>query len=69
MKFMTFFQVLIKDMASSIEFLVEKMEEVKIADDIFLENDLSCEGNFLNRVIEKFGEELAKFLFIYIEKT
>ena len=69
MKFMTFFQVLIKDMASSIEFLVEKMEEVKIADDIFLENDLSYEGNFLNRVIEKFGEELAKFLFIYIEKT
>ena len=69
MKLMTFFQVLIKDMASSIEFLVEKMEEVKIADDIFLENDLSYEGNFLNRVIEKFGEELAKFLFIYIEKT
>ena len=69
MKFMTFFQVLIKDMASSIEFLVEKMEEVKIADDIFLENDLSYVGNFLNRVIEKFGEELAKFLFIYIEKT
>ena len=58
MKFMTFFQVLIKDMACSIEFLVEKMEEVKIADDIFLENDLSYEENFLNRVIEKFGKEL-----------
>ena len=58
MKFMIFFQVLIKDMACSIEFLVEKMEEVKIADDIFLENDLSYEENFLNRVIEKFGKEL-----------
>ena len=45
-------------MACSIEFLTEKMEEVKIADDIFLGNDLSYEENFLNRVIEKFGKEL-----------
>ena len=42
-------------MACSIEFLTEKMEEVKIADDILLGNDLSYEENFLNRVIEKFG--------------
>ena len=41
-------------MACSIEFLTEKMEEVKIADDIFLGNDLSYEENFLNRDIEKF---------------
>ena len=58
MKSMTFFQVVIKNMACSIKFLTEKMEEVKIADDIFLGNDLSYEGNFLNCVIEKFGEEL-----------
>ena len=45
-------------MACSMEFLTEKMEEVKIADDIFLGNDLSYEENFLNRVIEKFGKEL-----------
>ena len=37
--------------------LERKMEEVKIADDIFLGNDLSYEENFLNRVIEKFGKE------------
>ena len=52
------FQVIIKNMACSIEFLTEKMEEVKIADDIFLGNDLSYEENFLNRVVEKFGKEL-----------
>ena len=45
-------------MACNIEFLTEKMEEVKIADDIFLGNDLSYEENFLNRVIEKFRKEL-----------
>ena len=57
MKSMTFFQVVIKNVACSIKFLTEKMEEVKIADDIFLGNDLSYEENFLNRVIEKFGKE------------
>ena len=55
------FQVIIKNMACSIEFLTEKMEEVKIADDIFLGNDLSYEENFLNRVIEKFGKELKDY--------
>ena len=38
--------------------LERKMEEVKIADDIFLGNDLSYKENFLNRVIEKFGKKL-----------
>ena len=61
------FQVIIKNMACSIEFLTEKMEEVKIADDIFLGNDLSYEENFLNRVIEKFGKELY-ILFIYLHR-
>ena len=55
-KLMTFFQVTIKNMACSIEFLTEKMEEIKITDGIFLGNDLSYEENFLNSVIEKFGK-------------
>ena len=55
-------------MACSVEFLTKKMEEIKIADDIFLGNDLSYEEDFLNSVIEKFGIlKIAKFLFIYIE--
>ena len=58
MKLMTFFQVTIKNMACSMEFLTEKMEEIKIADDIFPGNDLSYEENFLNSVIEKFGKEI-----------
>ena len=55
-KLMTFFQVTIKNMACRIEFLTEKMEEIKITDGIFLGNDLSYEENFLNSVIEKFGK-------------
>ena len=55
-KLMTFFQVTIKNMACSIEFLTEKMEDIKITDGIFLGNDLSYEENFLNSVIEKFGK-------------
>ena len=43
-------------MACSIEFLTEKMEEIKITDGIFLGNDLSYEEKFLNSVIEKFGK-------------
>ena len=58
MKLMTFFQVTIKNMACSIEFLTEKMKEIKIADGIFPGNDLSYEENFLNSVIEKFGKEI-----------
>ena len=58
MKLMTFFHVSIKNMACSIEFLTEKMEEIKITDDIFFGNDLSYEENFLNSVIEKFGKEI-----------
>ena len=58
MKFVTYFQVMIKDMACSIEFLPQKMEEVKITVEIFLGNDLSYEEHFLNDVIEIFGKEL-----------
>ena len=58
MKLMTFFQVTIKNMACSIEFLTQKMEDISITDDIFLENDLSYEENFLYSVIEKFEKEI-----------
>ena len=58
MKLITLFQVAIKNMACSIEFLTKKMEEIKITDDIFLGNDLFYEENFLNSVIEKFGKEI-----------
>ena len=57
MKFMTFFQVTIKKMACSIEFLTKKTEDIKIRDDIFLGNDLPYEEKFLNSVIEKFGKK------------
>ena len=45
-------------MACSVESLTKKMKEIKITDDIFLGNDLSYEENFLNSVIEKFGQEI-----------
>ena len=45
------------------------MEEIKITDDIFLGNDLSYEENFLNSVIEKFGQAIkdCEVSFFYIE--
>ena len=58
MKLMTFFHVSIKNMACSIKFLTEKMEEIKTTCDIFLGKDLSYEENFLNSVIEKIGKEI-----------
>ena len=39
-------------------FLPKKLEETKIADDIFSGKDLSHEQKFLNAVTEKFGKEL-----------
>ena len=45
-------------MACSREFLTKKLEEIKISDDIFLGNDLSYEGKFLNSVIEKMLQEI-----------
>ena len=46
MKLITLFQVAIRNMACSIEFLTKKMEEIKITDDIFLGNGLSYEEIF-----------------------
>ena len=46
MKLITLFQVAIKNMTCSIEFLTKKMEEIKITDDIFLGNGFSYEEIF-----------------------
>ena len=45
-------------MAHSVDVLTKKLEETKIADDIFSGKDLSYEQNFLNAVTEKFSKEL-----------
>ena len=45
-------------MTHSVDVLKKKLEETKIADDIFSRKDLSYEQNFLNAVTEKFRKEL-----------
>ena len=46
-------------MACGVEFLMKKLEEIKISDDIFLGNDLSYEEKFLNSVIKKIEQEIG----------
>ena len=41
-----FFQVIIKNMAHSMDFLVKKLDKIKINDDVFLGNDLTFEQKF-----------------------
>ena len=45
-------------MAHSIEYLTEKLKEVKINDDCFFSEDLSYEQEFLNKVKEKAQREI-----------
>ena len=45
-------------MACSMDFLVKKLDKIKINDDVFLGNDLTFEQNFLNKLIEKIEEEI-----------
>ena len=45
-------------MAHSMDFLVKKLDKIKINDDVFLGNDLTFEQNFLNKLIEKIEEEI-----------
>ena len=47
-------------MVHSVDLLTKKLEEIKIADDIFLGKDLSYEQNFLNTIIEKLDKELKE---------
>ena len=58
-------------MACRTEFLTKKMEEIKITDDFFLGNYLSFEVDFLNNVIETFGQEIkdCEFLFYLHRKS
>ena len=56
-------------MAHSVDVLTKKLEETKIADDIFSGKDLSHEPNFLNAVTEKFRKELEHCkVFTYLSK-
>ena len=58
MTLISFFQVIIRNMAQSMGLLTEKMQEIKIKDDIFLGNNLSFEQKFLNHVVNKCSEEI-----------
>ena len=40
-------------MACSMDFLVKKLDKIKINDDVLLRNDLTFEHKFLNYLIEK----------------
>ena len=45
-------------MAQAIDLITKKLEEIKIAKDNFLGNDLSFEQKFLDDVTEMLGKEL-----------
>ena len=55
---MTFFQVIIKIMAASLETMIEKLEQVKINNDSYFGNDLSSEKQFLEKAREKIQEKI-----------
>ena len=56
MKQMNFFQIIIKNMTHSIDFLVKELDKIKINENGFFGNDLT----FLNKLIEKIEEEFEK---------
>ena len=57
---MIFFQVVIKNMAHSMDFLVKELDKIKINNDVFFGNDLTFERKFLNKLIEKIEEEIEQ---------
>ena len=57
MTLISFVHVKIRNMAQSMERLIEKMQNIKIKDDIFLGNDFSFEQKFLNHVVNKCSKE------------
>ena len=57
MTLISFIHVKIRNMAQSMERLTEKMQNIKIKDDIFLGNDFSFEQKFLNHVVDKCSKE------------
>ena len=40
------------------DFLVKKLDKIKINDDVFYGNDLTFEQKFLNKLIERIEEEI-----------
>ena len=55
---LNFSQVIIKNIAQSMEVLTKETQEIKIEDDILLGNDVSFEQKFLNNVNDKCSEEI-----------
>ena len=55
-------------MAQSIELLTEKMQDIKIGEDIFLGNDLSYEKKFLNQIIESCSKEIKDCEVFYFSR-
>ena len=53
-----FFQSIIKDMAQGIELLTEKIQDIKINDNILFGKDLSFEQKFLNQIVEVCHEKI-----------
>ena len=53
---MNFFQIIIKNMTHSIDFLVKELDKIKINENGFFGNDLT----FLNKLIEKIEEQFEK---------
>ena len=54
----SFFQVIIRNKAQTMELLTEKMQDIKIKDNILLGNDLYFEQKFLNHVVDKCSAEI-----------
>ena len=61
MTLVSFFQVIVRNIAQSMELLTEKMEDIKIKDDIFLGNDLSFEQKFLNHIVNKCSKGIENY--------
>ena len=56
-------------MARNVDFLMRKLEEIKISNDVFLRNDLSNEKKILNQLIENFEQKIDDCeVFYYVSK-
>ena len=71
MTLISFVHVKIRNMAQSMERLIEKIQNIKIKDDIFLGNDFSFEQKFLNHVVDKCSKETenCEFSFYFSKKS
>ena len=53
-------------MATGVESITEKLEQVKINNDSYFGNDLSYEKDFLEKIKEKIEEKISEFEVTYI---